>query len=91
MNHLLLTTETSTTTHFKVDYPYYGLFNSADVTPMKDSKDEVYECKLLNGSIVLLKKLMQPKKWIDASLNTETPLAAVLGMSIEDFLKFHKL
>jgi hypothetical protein len=89
MNNLLLST-TSTGNHFTVDYPYYGLFNSADVTPMSDNKEEVYQCRLLNGSIILLKKLMQPKKWIDANLNTETPLSYVIGMSIEDFLRFHK-
>jgi hypothetical protein len=72
---------------FKIDYPYYGLFGSADITAISGDNEVVYKCKLLNGSIIFLKKLLQPKKWIDANLNTETPLAVVIGRYIDDFLK----
>ena len=72
---------------FKVDYPYYGLFGSADITPINAEDEVVYKCKLLNGSIIFLKKLLQPKKWVDANLNSETPLSVVIGRYIDDFLK----
>jgi hypothetical protein len=72
---------------FKIDYPYYGLFGSADITPISGENEVVYKCKLLNGSIIFLKKLLQPRKWVDANLNTETPLSVVIGQYIDDFLK----
>jgi hypothetical protein len=75
---------------FKIDYPYYGLFGSAIITPVYEEDEPTYRCRLLNGSTILLKKLFQTKKWIDAALNAETPLAAILGISIEDFLKIKK-
>lgn len=73
--------------HFKIDYPYYGLFGSADITPINDENDVVYKCELLNGNIIFLKKLIQPKRWIDTNLNSETPLSVVIGRYIDDFLK----
>lgn len=79
------------TDQFRIDYPYYGLFGSADITPIYSEGEEIiYKCKLLNGSTVFLKKLFQTKKWIDANLNTETPLSATIGLSIDDFLKIKK-
>lgn len=72
---------------FKIDYPYYGLFGSADITELNENGETIYKCKLLNGSIILLKKLLSPKKWIDANLNRETALSSIIGMSIDDFLK----
>lgn len=74
---------------FRIYYPYYGLFGSADVTWINNNSEvteATFKCKLLNGSIVMLKKLLQTKKWIDTSLNKETPLSSVLGNSIDDFL-----
>jgi hypothetical protein len=75
---------------FKIDYPYYGLFGSAVITPIYQKDEVVYRCKLLNGSIVFLKKLFQSEKWIDTVSNAETPLAAIIGLSIDDFLKIKK-
>lgn len=79
--------ELKTRNQFKIDYPYYGLFGSADITPVNDNGEVLYKCKLLNGTTILLKKLEQTKKWIDANLNLETPLSKIIGISIDDFLK----
>ena len=73
--------------HFSISYPYYGLFGTADVKLLKAEEESLFECKLVNGAIVLLKKLGNTKKWIDAQLNRETPLSSVLGMYIDDFIK----
>lgn len=75
---------------FKIDYPYYGLFGSAVITPVHSADDVVYRCKLLNGTTIFLKKLLQTKKWIDAALNAETPLSTIIGLSIDDFLKIKR-
>ena len=75
---------------FKIDYPYYGLFGSAQITPISEADDILYRCKLLNGTTILIKKLFQSKKWVDAGLNTETPLSKIIGLSIDDFLKIKK-
>jgi hypothetical protein len=75
---------------FKIDYPYYGLFGSALITPMHNADEVIYRCKLLNGTTIFLKKLLQTKKWIDAGLNIETPLSSIIGLSIDDFLKIKK-
>jgi len=72
---------------FRIDYPYYGLFGSADIKPLKESNELIFECKLLNGTILYLKKLMQQQKWIDMSQNNETALSSIIGNSIDDFLK----
>ncbi|MGZ5191374.1 MAG: hypothetical protein ACXWCZ_10165 [Flavisolibacter sp.] len=88
MGEILLFNESrNQRSHFKIDYPYYGLFGSADITPISGENDVVYKCELLNGSIIFLKKLIQPKKWVDANLNSETPLSVVIGRYIDDFLK----
>ena len=87
MGEIIFFNESMTKGQFKIDYPYYGLFGSADITLVGNENEIVYKCKLLNGSIIFLKKLIQPKKWIDASLDSETPLSAVIGTSIDDFLK----
>ena len=77
--------------HFKIDYPYYGLFGSADITTIHNNNEVIFRCQLLNGTILHLKKLMQQKKWIDLNMNSETPLSAVIGNSIDDFFrKFYK-
>jgi hypothetical protein len=75
---------------FKIDYPYYGLFGSAVITLINDGEEVVYKCKLLNGSTVFLKKILQTKKWIDVGLSAETPLSATIGLSIDDFQKIKK-
>lgn len=72
---------------FKIDYPYYGLFGSADITPVNDHGELIYKCRLLNGNTIFLKKMEQTKIWIDANLNLETPLSKIIGISIDDFLK----
>ena len=87
MRDMLYFSPTSEKSHFRVHYPYYGLFGSADVTAVDSNSELTFKCKLLNGSVVILKKLLQTKKWIDMALNKETPLSSVLGNSIEDFLK----
>lgn len=75
---------------FKIDYPYYGLFGSAVITPMPGAEEIVYRCLLLNGTTIFLKKLFQTKKWIDTGLNAETPLSKIIGLSIDDFLSIKK-
>jgi hypothetical protein len=87
MASVLSLTDISNQNQFKVDYPYYGLFGSADVTRIRNSAEVLFKCKLLNGNIILLKKLVQPGRWIDANLDLETPLSIVIGTSIDDFLK----
>lgn len=69
---------------FKVDYPYYGLFASAEVTAVLN-QEQVYECRLRNGHTLRLQKV--EKRWIDTGLNHETPLASIIGTSIDDFLR----
>lgn len=75
---------------FTIDYPYYGLFGSATITPVCHNDEIVYMCRLLNGTTIRLMKLFQSKKWIDAGVNAETPLSAVIGLSIDEFLKTKK-
>jgi hypothetical protein len=87
MNDLLTLSDSRKINQFKIDYPYYGLFGTADVTPIDSNSETLYSCKLLNGTILLVKKLLQQRKWVDASLNMETPLSSVIGMYIDDFLR----
>ena len=72
---------------FRINYPYYGLFGAADVRLISDNGDPVYECKLLNGTIVCLKKTADSQRWIDTMEASPTPLATIIGRSIDDFLK----
>ena len=72
---------------FSISYPYYGLFGTADVKLLQSEGESLFECKLVNGAILLLKKLTHTRQWIDAQLNRETPLSSVLGMYIDDFIK----
>jgi len=69
---------------FQVNYPYYGLFGTAEVKVLQQGDDQLFECRLVNGAKLLLKRLN--RKWIDLQSNTETPLAAVIGKYIEDKL-----
>jgi hypothetical protein len=72
---------------FSISYPYYGLFGTADVKLLQSAEELLFECKLVNGAVVLIKKIGQSRKWVDAQLEKETPLSSVLGMYIEDFIK----
>jgi hypothetical protein len=90
MKEVSFYSDTSNKDQFKIDYPYYGLFGSALITPLSEANEVVYRCKLLNGTTILIKKLFQTKKWIDAGLNTETPLSKIIGLSIDDFLSIKK-
>lgn len=90
MKEVSFYSDTSNKDQFKIDYPYYGLFGSAIITPLHESDEVVYRCKLLNGNTLFVKKVFQTKKWIDAGLNAETPLSATIGLSIDDFLSIKK-
>jgi hypothetical protein len=72
---------------FSISYPYYGLFGTADVKPLPSEGDPLFECKLVNGAIILLKKIGNTRQWIDAQLNKQTPLSSVIGMYIDDVIK----
>ena len=87
MGETLLFQESRSRNQFKIDYPYYGLFGSAQITPIEGNNEVLYQCRLLNGNIIVIKKLGQVRKWIDAELNQETALSSIIGRSIEDFLK----
>jgi hypothetical protein len=87
MNRLLFVNEYRDKNQFRIDYPYYGLFGSADITTTGDQNELIYECRLLNGTILCLKKLLGVNRWIDKSCNEETPLSATIGNAIDDFLK----
>jgi hypothetical protein len=87
MGEILFFNEARNKNQFRIDYPYYGLFGSANITTINNESEVIYKCQLLNGTIIFLKKLAQARKWIDANLNIETPLSTVIGMSIDDFLK----
>lgn len=76
-----------TRNQFSISYPYYGLFGTADVKLLQSESEPLFECKLVNGAIVLLKKLGNTRKWIDAQLNRETPLSSILGLYIDDFIR----
>jgi len=76
--------EFNKTNSFKVDYPYYGLFGTAEVCVVNDP-EKLFECKLKNGKTICLKKL--GNKWLDTLLNEETSLSSVIGSSIDDYYK----
>ena len=87
MGEILFFNELRNKNQFRIDYPYYGLFGSANITTISNETDVIYKCQLLNGNIIFIKKVAQARKWIDTHLNSETPLSAVIGTSIDDFLK----
>lgn len=72
---------------FQVNYPYLGLFGTADVKLVQTEGEPLFECKLMNGAVLLLKKIASSKRWIDAKLDRKTPLAEVIGMYIDDFIE----
>ena len=69
---------------FRIDYPYYGLFRSADVKIIEAEGDVIYQCEILNGSEVWLKKASS--RWLDAQSGAETPLARLIGIYIDDYI-----
>jgi hypothetical protein len=90
MKEVSFYSDTSNKNQFKIDYPYYGLFGSAFITPLPEAEEVIYRCRLLNGTTIFLKRLFQTKEWIDISLNVETPLSKIIGLSIDDFLGIKK-
>lgn len=86
MNEISFFIEAPARSSFMVYYPYYGLFSKADITPLKENNETLFECKLSNGEMLIVKKAKQLHKWIDAQLNRETPLSAIIGTRIDDFL-----
>jgi hypothetical protein len=84
MNKLSLFIEPQKTNSFQVYYPYYGLFREADVTPLKEKDETIFLCRLAKGEILQVKQMKQPRKWVDANLNVETPLSQIIGSCIED-------
>ncbi|MFL5771871.1 MAG: hypothetical protein ACJ75F_01855 [Flavisolibacter sp.] len=87
MGKIVFYNEYRNSDQFRIDYPYYGLFGSANVTRLLHDQEMVFECALLNGSIITVKKSGPSNKWIDMAMNHETPLSATIGISIEDFLR----
>ena len=79
--------QTGNQNQFKVSYPHYGLFGTADVKLLQAEGEPLFECKLMNGAVLWLKKISNSKRWVDAKLNRETPLASTIGMYIDDILK----
>lgn len=86
MSRILFYRDFTDNNQFKIDYPYYGLFGTAEVTVINENDGIAYHCKLLNGAIVIIKKRPQQSKWIDTELDCVTPLSSTLGIAIEDFL-----
>jgi len=71
---------------FRIDYPYYGLFRSADIKIIEAEGDVIYQCEILNGSEVWLKKASSSQRWLEAQSGAETPLARLLGIYIDDYM-----
>jgi hypothetical protein len=70
---------------FRIDYPYYGLFRSADVKIIEAEGDVLYQCEMINGTEVWLKKA-KSQRWLDMESGSETPLARLLGVYIDDYI-----
>lgn len=79
--------QTGTQNQFTINYPHYGLFGTANVKLLQEEGERLFECKLMNGAILWLKKIANSKRWVDAQLNQETSLASVIGMYIDDVLR----
>jgi hypothetical protein len=71
---------------FTVSFPYYGLFRQANVKLLQSDGEPLFECHMLNGAVVWLKRLGS-KRWVDAQSNSETSLTSVIGMYIDDLIK----
>jgi len=87
MTDILLSREYRNKDQFRIDYPYYGLFGSAEISPVVVDDQTAYRCRLLNGIVLTIRKQAQPRKWIDLNLSRETPLSYIIGIAIDDFLK----
>ena len=87
MGSFLSYAQTGNNQQFSISYPYYGLFGTAEVKLVENHGDALFECKLINGAVILLKKLGNTKQWIDAQLNTQTPFSAIIGLYIDDFMR----
>ena len=74
---------------FKIDFPYYGLFRTAAVKVVEAEGDVLYECSMLNGNIVCLKKTEQSHKWMEVN-SGETPLSRLLGTYIDEHMGIRK-
>lgn len=72
---------------FPVSYPYYGLFRTANVRLLFQQGEPVFECELVSGNYLLLKKQTASQRWVEAESNRETSLSSVLGLYIEDVIK----
>ena len=70
---------------FRIDYPYYGLFRTADIKIIEAEGDVIYQCEIINGSEIWLKKA-STQRWLDAQSGAETPLARLLGIYIDDYI-----
>jgi|SRR5438067_432562 hypothetical protein len=85
MNHPTLPSS-ATNRHFSFDYPFHGLFDTADVTPRYENGEFVFECRLRSRKIVLV-KMDRSNRWIDVQENSETQLTRVIGSYISDFMR----
>ena len=72
---------------FTISYPHYGLFRTADVRLVPEEGDPVFECRLINGAIVQIKKVAGSRQWVEAGTNMSTSLAFILGRYIDDLLE----
>lgn len=72
---------------FTISYPHYGLFRTAEVRLVAAESGPLFECRLVNGATILLKKVAGSRQWVEAQSNACTSLSAVLGMYIDDLLE----
>jgi hypothetical protein len=72
---------------FRIDYPYYGLFRTADIEVVQAEGDVLFQCKNINGTVIWLKKTAKSQRWLDANVGNETPLATIIGMYIDDHIR----
>lgn len=84
MGHATMYAEPGTINCFSIYYPYYGLFSTAEVSV--NEREELFYCKLNNGNVIRLRKILGSRKWIDVQENKITPLANIIGNYIDDFL-----
>lgn len=84
MGHTTMYAKSGTINQFSIYYPYYGLFSTAEVSV--NEREDLFHCKLTNGNIISLKKVLESRKWIDVKENKITPLADIIGNYIDDFL-----
>ncbi|HEX6335093.1 MAG TPA: hypothetical protein VFZ78_12755 [Flavisolibacter sp.] len=71
---------------FTINYPWYGLFSSAEVKIVNEM-ERVYQCRLNNNVVLWIRKLISSGKWIDVNEERETTLTSVIGNYIDDYLR----